>query len=202
MCACGSRQLVCAFLGGAFIKLFNALNDMSAELPLVITMVSFNFGVLILYTVLASYQFAQSDVLPQIRLTSTGQVPQLNLEKGELYHLFLSHMHVVPTTLPALGTVADAERVQLLSWSSGQDQMATGKRELLLLLPSVKVRAHPFWRTVDPTFAIPTPVLGRLAGLPRWHATCALTIDPKVAQLICHTHMLGHTAAQSTTLQT
>ena len=43
-------------------------------------------------------------------------MPELKLETSQRYHLFLSHV-----------------------WSSGQDQMATVKRELQLLLHGVRV---------------------------------------------------------------
>ena len=43
-------------------------------------------------------------------------MPELQLEASHRYHLFLSHV-----------------------WSSGQDQMATVKRELQLLLHGVRV---------------------------------------------------------------
>jgi len=66
--------------------------------------------------VLASYLFSQEEVLPQIRLVATGQPPGLKMDKEHHFHIFLSHI-----------------------WSSGQDQMATVKRELQLLLPGVKV---------------------------------------------------------------
>jgi len=113
---------VTAFLGGAFIKLFDYVGDPTAERPLVITLVLFNFGMLILYTALASYQFTQSDVLPNIRLVSTRQVPQLNMEKQHVYHLFLSHVYAEPTTpLPAAPvSAADAQCVQCSAGAAGK----------------------------------------------------------------------------------
>jgi hypothetical protein len=128
-------SLVCVFLGGAFIKLFSTEadsgdsgdavsacgggeggSDSSDVLGVVIIMVSFNFGMLILYVVLAAYQFTMTDVLPSIRQVNSGRPPKLFLSSGQKFHLFLSHI-----------------------WSSGQDQMATVKRELQLLLYDVKV---------------------------------------------------------------
>ena len=112
-------SLVCVFLGGAFIKLFSADADEDNEdnvLKIVCIMVAFNFFVLIMFSTLAAYQFSTSFVLPSVRLVATGQVPELGLHSGLSFHLFLSHI-----------------------WSSGQDQMATVKRELQLLLYGVRV---------------------------------------------------------------
>ena len=123
-------SLVCVFLGGAFIKLFSGdgvdsatcngaaasnTNDDSV-FKIVCIMAGFNFFVLILYAMLAAHQFSTSSVLPSVRLVATRQVPELKLEASHRYHLFLSHV-----------------------WSSGQDQMATVKRELQLLLHGVRV---------------------------------------------------------------
>ena len=114
-------SLVCVFLGGAFIKLFSAEateeNDEDSVLKIVCIMVAFNVFVLIMFLTLAGYQFSTSFMLPSVRLVATGQVPELRLSSGlQSYHLFLSHI-----------------------WSSGQDQMATVKRELQLLLYGVRV---------------------------------------------------------------
>eukprot|EP00964_Phaeocystis_antarctica_P025281 scaffold14193_cov85-Phaeocystis_antarctica.AAC.3 len=113
-------SLVCIFLGGTFIKLFSGDGgDDSPEdsvFTIVCIMVAFNFSLLILYATLAAHQFSTSAVLPSVRLVATGQVPELKLEASHRYHLFLSHV-----------------------WSSGQDQMATVKRELQLLLHGIRV---------------------------------------------------------------
>eukprot|EP00964_Phaeocystis_antarctica_P058161 scaffold34484_cov63-Phaeocystis_antarctica.AAC.6 len=125
-------SLVCVFLGGAFIKLFSGdgvdsttcddAEDASETnedniFTIVGIMAGFNFAVLLLYGFLAAKQFSSaSSVLPSIRLVATGRVPELKLEKRHRYHLFLSHV-----------------------WSSGQDQMATLKRELQLLIYGVNV---------------------------------------------------------------
>ena len=125
-------SLVCVFLGGAFIKLFSGdgvdsttcddAEDASETnedniFIIVVIMAVFNFAVLLLYGFLAAKQFSSaSSVLPSIRLVANGRVPELKLEKRHRYHLFLSHV-----------------------WSSGQDQMATLKRELQLLIYGVNV---------------------------------------------------------------
>jgi len=80
-CACGSRQLVCVFMGGAFVKLFssNVSNDGSVSscggqggdanrsgdaLVAVLIMVGFNFGVLTLYVILAAYRMPRCYLVP------------------------------------------------------------------------------------------------------------------------------------------
>ena len=61
--------------------------------------------------------------VPTIRLSRTGQRPELSLHRGVLWHLFNSHI-----------------------WSTGQDAAAAIKKELQLLLPGINVfldaRAH------------------------------------------------------------
>ena len=54
--------------------------------------------------------------VPTFRLISTGDRPELELAEGHKWHLFLSHI-----------------------WGTGQDQCATIKRQLCLLLPGVSV---------------------------------------------------------------
>jgi len=63
---------------------------------------------------LAVKQASQSSVLPAVKVVATNRVPELKLKDNQRYHLFLSHV-----------------------WSSGQDQMATLKRELQLLIYGV-----------------------------------------------------------------
>ena len=123
-------SLVCVFLGGAFIKLFSgdAVDSASCDntaasdangnniFTIVVVMASFNFSVLLLYVSLAAMKFSSAFVLPSVKFVKTNLVPELKLEKRHCYHLFLSHV-----------------------WSSGQDQMATLKRELQLLIYGVNV---------------------------------------------------------------
>ena len=54
--------------------------------------------------------------MPTFKLVSTGNRPELALAKGHKWHLFLSHI-----------------------WGTGQDQCATIKRQLCLLLPGASV---------------------------------------------------------------
>jgi len=55
-------------------------------------------------------------VVPTLRLRGTGVPPELTLGPSELYHLFLSH-----------------------TWQTGQDQVATIKRQLQRMLPGVSI---------------------------------------------------------------
>ena len=82
-------------------------------------MLGWNFLTLLLTLSLTSYQAATTKSLPTIRRSDTHLVPDLKLGETFTYHLFLSHI-----------------------WSSGQDQMATVKRQLQLLLPNIKVAPH------------------------------------------------------------
>ena len=61
-------------------------------------------------------QLAAAAAKPFIRLQSTGKEPELHLGEACTWHLFLSHI-----------------------WGSGQDQNATIKRQLCLLLPDVSI---------------------------------------------------------------
>ena len=58
----------------------------------------------------------QNGMVSHIRVKQTGKVPQLTLEQGHRFHLFLSH-----------------------TWSSGQDQCAVMKRQLCRMMPLVRV---------------------------------------------------------------
>ena len=120
---------MCLFVGGNFIKLSSgdgvdsatcdngAAPDANEDIPkIVCVMAVFNFLVLLLFVSLAAKQISRSSVLPPVRLVSTRRVPELTREKHQRYHLFLSHV-----------------------WSSGQDQMATLKRELQLLIYDINI---------------------------------------------------------------
>jgi hypothetical protein len=116
-------------VGGDFIKLFSGdgidsatcnngdASDANEDIPKIVSvMAGFNFLVLLLFVSLATQQISRSSVLPSVRLVSTRRVPELKREKRQRYHLFLSHV-----------------------WSSGQDQMATLKRELQLLIYDINI---------------------------------------------------------------
>ena len=64
----------------------------------------------------AVYQLRMAVQAPIIKLVGTNGLPSLSLHRKHLWHLFLSHI-----------------------WSTGQDQCATIKRQLCLLLPAVSI---------------------------------------------------------------
>jgi len=92
------------------------LTGFSSGYNIVGAMLFWNLVTFALTIVLTSYQAVTEESLPTIRRADTNQVPELVLADDFLYHIFLSHV-----------------------WSSGQDQMATVKRQLQLLLPGIRV---------------------------------------------------------------
>ena len=79
-------------------------------------MVASIVSALILAALMATRQIVAGARLPIIKLTATKSPPQLSLANGIIWHLFLSHI-----------------------WGTGQDQCATIKRQLCLLLPGVSI---------------------------------------------------------------
>eukprot|EP00966_Prymnesium_polylepis_P052172 1207767-Prymnesium_polylepis.1 len=76
-----------------------------------------------------------------LRVMGTGRLPELTLLKGHKYHLFLSRalasaLRLVPGLLLRLGlsSVSPSHRACADVWSTGQDAVATIKRQLQLLL--------------------------------------------------------------------
>ena len=74
------------------------------------------FAALVLACALAVQTVIEAAQVPTFRLLSTGNRPSLALAKGHKWHLFLSHV-----------------------WGTGQDQCASIKRQLCLLLTGVQV---------------------------------------------------------------
>ena len=79
-------------------------------------MVACNVGALALAVLMAVHQIVQAAQMPTVLLVATRHSPVLSLGKGGKWHLFLSHI-----------------------WGTGQDQCATIKRQLCLLLKGVSV---------------------------------------------------------------
>ena len=71
---------------------------------------------LLLVAAMAAYQLIKAANLPLIRFVATHTTPDLALARDHRWHMFLSHI-----------------------WSTGQDQCATIKRQLCLLLPGVSI---------------------------------------------------------------
>ena len=76
----------------------------------------FNLLSLALFGMMTAYQMRVQRDTSSIRLVETKQLPELTLGPVMKWHIFLSHI-----------------------WSSGQDQVATIKRQLQLLLPGIRV---------------------------------------------------------------
>ena len=71
---------------------------------------------LVLAAVMAAQQIFQAASVPTIRLQRTKAPPDLPLADGHVWHMFLSHV-----------------------WASGQDQCATIKRQLRIMLPGASI---------------------------------------------------------------
>jgi len=99
-------------------KSAQAVMDFEGPSQMVSISIVITFLVIIIFSLVTVYQGASKSLVPLLRLISSNQVPELSLDKYCHYvsHVFLSH-----------------------TWSTGQDQVATIKRTLQLLLPGVQV---------------------------------------------------------------
>ena len=79
-------------------------------------MVASIVGAVVLAAIMAAHQLAKSARAPIIRLKATKAPPELKLRPEHRWHMFLSHI-----------------------WGSGQDQCATIKRQLNLVLPGISI---------------------------------------------------------------
>ena len=94
----------------------NVLTELSSTDTLATALLVFVFGVLGVNLLVILLQMASQQELQEIRLIDTGQLPVLSIMPSMRWHMFLSH-----------------------TWSSAQDQCATIKRQLQLILPSARV---------------------------------------------------------------
>ena len=81
-----------------------------------IGMIAAIVGALALATLMAFHQLVKEARKPLIRTVATKAIPDIPLQQGHRWHLFLSHI-----------------------WGTGQDQCATIKRQLCLLLPDASI---------------------------------------------------------------
>ena len=123
-------SLLAFFYGAINIKLHALLNDadpghlhlalkvtgFESATSLAVIIFAFNLLSIALFFLMTMYQMRVQRDTSSIRLKENSQVPELTLGSGKKFHLFLSHI-----------------------WSSGQDQVATIKRQLQLLLPGIRV---------------------------------------------------------------
>jgi hypothetical protein len=79
-------------------------------------LITFAVSLFLLLMGILVFLLINAGLIQHIRLRTTGRPPQLILEEGQNFHLFLSHI-----------------------WSTGQDAVATMKRQLQRLIPTVSV---------------------------------------------------------------
>ena len=92
-------------------------DDFSSNIVVVSASLTIAVALALVVTVLvALQQFAHAARTPIIKLRSTSGRPALTVDRGITWHLFLSHI-----------------------WGTGQDQCATIKRQLSLLLPGASI---------------------------------------------------------------
>ena len=132
---CAQIALLGLFFGALNIRLFASLDDVAEDVlqssrvdlrqqimgfdnqqAVEVVMVVCNILSICTFVLMTIYSL-RTNVTPRtIRLSGSSQLPELGLNKGMMYHVFLSHI-----------------------WDSGQNQVATIKRHLQLLLPGIAV---------------------------------------------------------------
>ena len=132
---CAQIALLGLFFGAMNIRLFASLDDVAEDVlessrvdlrqqimgfdnqqAVEVVMVIFNLLSISTFVLMTIYSLRTNTTPRTIRLSGSSQLPELGLEKAMTYHLYLSYI-----------------------WSSGQDQVATIKRQLQLLLPGIAV---------------------------------------------------------------
>jgi predicted outer membrane repeat protein len=125
---CSQFALVCVFLGATLLRLFQDIEmgpgrewavgvlGFESEDEIVAVMLVFNLSALLIAAVGIVIQSFFDHDLPTLRLMETREVPDLAVAQGLKWHTFVSHI-----------------------WSSGQDQSALIKRQLALLMPTIRV---------------------------------------------------------------
>jgi len=113
-CTCFNLLLV--FWGIGFWQFGCCLFVLSSNEWWVATLLCFIFGMLIMMLLAAAVAVRRDALVSTIRLEGTLAQPELTLALEQKYHLFCSH-----------------------TWSTGQDQVATIKRQLQRMLPGVRV---------------------------------------------------------------
>jgi hypothetical protein len=98
-------MVLCSFVGASYIKAYEEVKD-EGELAMAQKVFDFDSSdhivhLLLVFTVLMvfpmlffslAYSIRQDGYVNTIRLRSTGKVPELTLRKGQLFHLFNSHI--------------------------------------------------------------------------------------------------------------
>lgn len=156
---CSQFALVCVFLGATLLRLFQDIETegttamavgvlgFESEAEIVAVMLVFNLSALLVAAVgIVIQSFFDLD-LPTLRLVETREVPDLDVAEGLKWHTFVSHIwssgqvhtrSLLRTTF-LLRSRAFLLLLASLRMSHSQDQSALIKRQLALLLPTIRV---------------------------------------------------------------
>ena len=99
-----------------------------------IGMIGSVLGALVLVAVIAGNQLAAAARVPIIKLLHTKSAPDIPLRPHHRWHMFNSHSKTTPRTGDVVAPLRAPARARRTVWGTGQDQCATIKRQLLLLL--------------------------------------------------------------------
>ena len=108
-------------------------------------MVASILGALILAFCMAIMQLIQASRLPLLKLVDSRSQPDLPLAPGHRWHMFLSHSRTNESnrqqieSSTAMTHMPPAPLQNVAVWGTGQDQCATIKRQLTLLMPDVSI---------------------------------------------------------------
>ena len=152
---CSQFSLVCVFLGATLLRLFQDIEmgpghdwavgvlGFESEVEIVAVMLVFNVSALLIALVGIMFQTIFDHDLPTLRLVETREVPDLDLSEGLRWHTFVSHIWrsgQVHTNNLLAPVWAPSSRLALTRCCLGmQDQSALIKRQLALLLPTIRV---------------------------------------------------------------
>ena len=109
LAAATQLALVLSFLGAGYVRLFNDFSlfldeavvryvmafDSTAQV--VIPLISVTLGMLVVMVGIVVKRISMEGSTPTIRIVETGVAPELTVEKGHKWHLFLSHVVRSPT---------------------------------------------------------------------------------------------------------
>ena len=132
-----SISLFCTFLAALLCKLFAELEadgiepsrylGVDSALPFTVSLILLDLLVLAGAAAMTLSAMRKLGRLPRVRTRATGEPPELTLDAGQRFHTFISH-----------------------TWANAQDQAATIKRLLLLLLPWTTWTTFATWSGMSP----------------------------------------------------
>ena len=126
--------------------LSDQLRDLLSFDPLLVTigMIAAIVFALVVAAAMTAKQLVDAARVPTLRLETTHASPELSLAQGHRWHMFLcaprrgrEPTDNVPHEYPRAPFPANARRSHV--WTTGQDQCATIKRQLTLLMPDVSI---------------------------------------------------------------